>query len=131
MSAPRATERDGLASFWFQFVRNLFRWFGSIDRELRTRRGRSSSRCFRCCGRTVLPRAVLIVLKISFASAVFARRRLYLTAAGTADAHSRCASRCKICGAAGDRYTQRVLNSLWLPPCRRRLSPARLPIAYE
>jgi putrescine transport system permease protein len=78
MSAPRTAERDGLASFWFQFVRNLFRWFGTIGQELRTRRGRVFV--------TLLPMLwlglfflvpFLIVLKISFASAVFGQTPPY------------------------------------------------------
>jgi putrescine transport system permease protein len=71
-------EASGWGSFWFQFVRNLFRWFGSIGQEFRTRRGRVVV--------TLLPMLwlglfflvpFLIVLKISFASAVFGQTPPY------------------------------------------------------
>ena len=71
--------RDGdIGNFWDQVVRNLFRWFGSIGQEFRTHRGR------------LLVIAVptlwlglfflvpfLIVLKISFATALFGQTPPY------------------------------------------------------
>lgn len=67
-----------IGSFWDQVVRNLFRWFGSIGQEFRTNRGR------------LLVIAVptlwlglfflvpfLIVLKISFATALFGQTPPY------------------------------------------------------
>jgi putrescine transport system permease protein len=71
-------DAGGWGAFWFQFVRNLFRWFGSIGQELRTRRGRVAV--------TLIPMLwlglfflvpFLIVLKISFASAVFGQTPPY------------------------------------------------------
>lgn len=75
MNAARGGE---IGSFWDQVVRNLFRWFGSIGQEFRTHRGR------------LLVIAVptlwlglfflvpfLIVLKISFATALFGQTPPY------------------------------------------------------
>ena len=69
----RTVGRDsGLWDFWFDVVRNLFGWFRAVGREFQTRRGRLLV--------TALPMLwlglffmvpFLIVLKISFAEAVF------------------------------------------------------------
>ena len=68
----------GLWDFWFDVVRNLFGWFRAVGREFRTRRGRFLV--------TALPMLwlglfflvpFLIVLKISFAQAVFGQAPPY------------------------------------------------------
>lgn len=77
-ASPRTARPDGVSSFWNEFVRNLFRWFGAIGEEFRTRRGRLLV--------TLLPMLWLglfflvpfvIVLKISVASAVFGQTPPY------------------------------------------------------
>lgn len=74
----RNVDSGGWSSFWFQVVRNLFRWFGAIGEEFRTRRGRFVV--------TLIPMLwlglfflvpFLIVLKISLASAVFGQTPPY------------------------------------------------------
>ena len=76
MSTPGGNA--GLWDFWFDVVRNLFGWFRSVGREFRTRRGRVLV--------TALPMLwlglfflvpFLIVLKISFAQAVFGQAPPY------------------------------------------------------
>ena len=74
-----SSARDqGLWDFWFDVVRNLFGWFRAVGREFRTRRGRFLV--------TALPMLwlglfflvpFLIVLKISFAQAVFGQAPPY------------------------------------------------------
>lgn len=68
----------GLWDFWFDVVRNLFGWFRAVGQEFRTRRGRFLV--------TALPMLwlglfflvpFLIVLKISFAQAVFGQAPPY------------------------------------------------------
>lgn len=75
MSAAR---EQGTWSFWNEVVRNLFGWFGAVGSEFRTRRGRFIV--------TLLPMLwlalffavpFLIVLKISFAEAVFGQAPPY------------------------------------------------------
>ena len=73
-----AGRNAGLWDFWFDVVRNLFGWFRSVGQEFRTRRGRFLV--------TALPMLwlglfflvpFLIVLKISFAQAVFGQAPPY------------------------------------------------------
>lgn len=73
-----ATAPGGAWSFWNDVVRNLFGWFRAVGREFRTRRGRFLV--------TALPMLwlllffavpFLIVLKISFAEAVFGQSPPY------------------------------------------------------
>ena len=74
----RAGRNAGLWDFWFDVVRNLFGWFRAVGQEFRTRRGRFLV--------TALPMLwlglfflvpFLIVLKISFAQAVFGQAPPY------------------------------------------------------
>ena len=72
------TQGGAIGSFWDQVVRNLFRWFGSIGHEFRTNRGR----LFVIAVPTLwlglfflVP--FLIVLKISFATALFGQTPPY------------------------------------------------------
>ena len=67
-----------IGNFWDQFVRNLFRWFGSIGQEFKTNRGRWAV--------ITIPMLwlglfflvpFLIVLKISFSAAVFGQSPPY------------------------------------------------------
>lgn len=77
--SPRNDPRsEGFWSFWDEVVRNLFGWFRAVGREFRTRRGRFLV--------TTLPMLwlllffavpFLIVLKISFAQAVFGQSPPY------------------------------------------------------
>ena len=76
MSAARPG--NGIWSFWAEFVHNLFGWFRAVGTEFRTRRGRFLV--------TMLPMLwlllffavpFLIVLKISFAEAVFGQSPPY------------------------------------------------------
>lgn len=73
-----ASPGNGTWSFWAEFVRNLFGWFRAVGTEFRTRRGRFLV--------TMLPMLwlllffavpFLIVLKISFAEAVFGQSPPY------------------------------------------------------
>ena len=75
----------GLWDFWFDVVRNLFGWFRAVGHEFRTRRGRFLV--------TALPMLwlglfflvpFLIVLKISFAQAVFGQAPPYTALVETA-----------------------------------------------
>lgn len=73
-----ATHGGGIGGFWDQVVRNLFRWFGNIGQEFRTHRGRLF-----VVGIPMLWLGLfflvpfLIVLKISFASALFGQAPPY------------------------------------------------------
>ncbi|HIY72163.1 MAG TPA: ABC transporter permease subunit [Candidatus Luteimonas excrementigallinarum] len=76
--STRAGRNAGLWDFWFDVVRNLFGWFRAVGQEFRTRRGRFLV--------TALPMLwlglfflvpFLIVLKISFAQAVFGQAPPY------------------------------------------------------
>ena len=76
--STRAGRNSGLWDFWFDVVRNLFGWFRAVGQEFRTRRGRFLV--------TALPMLwlglfflvpFLIVLKISFAQAVFGQAPPY------------------------------------------------------
>ena len=74
---PAATP-DGVSSFWNEFIRNLFRWFSAVGEEFRTHRGRflvSLVPMFWLGLFFLVP--FLIVLKISFASAVFGQTPPY------------------------------------------------------
>ena len=77
MNMP-ARHGNGTWSFWNDVVRNLFGWFRAVGKEFRTRRGRFVT--------TMLPMLwlglfflvpFLIVLKISFAQAVFGQAPPY------------------------------------------------------
>ncbi len=73
-----STRTDGIGNFWDHFVRNLFRWFGSIGQEFKAQRGRwyvIAIPMFWLGLFFLVP--FLIVLKISFSTAVFGQSPPY------------------------------------------------------
>jgi putrescine transport system permease protein len=117
VNRERGSDAGDWGSFWFQFVRNLFRWFGMIGQEIRTRRGRFAV--------TLLPMLwlglfflvpFLIVLKISFATAVFGQTPPYTAMFPPSDDGS-LSLRVTLANYAallGDGlYLKAYLNSLW------------------
>lgn len=72
------SQAHGIGSFWDNVVRNLFRWFGHIGHEFRTRRGRLITLAIPMLwlGLFFLV-PFLIVLKISLASALFGQTPPY------------------------------------------------------